>query len=116
MKRIERIINPQTEDPTTYHTRDLNLVAFLLVKGFKFSQTPDTPDTESDLVRFYFSRSKELSNTLDDYRNYRSSVDARSLFEKLRSIRALAFAVRKGMYEDPIKQNGENQNGEEKEK
>ncbi len=113
MKETVRTFHSEIPDSNEYFTHDINLTAFLLVRGFKFCRSPDKAEKERDLIRFYFSKSEALKEALCEYREHRTAVDALELFDQQRSVRTLAFSIKKGMYED---QTDKHERGNEKRK
>lgn len=69
---------------------DLSLVSFLLTTGHKFDKT----SVEGRSTVFHFQDSSRLEQSIIDFYNGRTSVDARSLFANLKCLKSLIFTGR----------------------
>ena len=75
-----------------FETQDLLLVTYLLVKQFK---TIRPPSILHRYVTFYFERTKEIEQAVQDFFNHTALCDPLVLLERYRSVKSQAWDAKK---------------------
>ncbi len=79
---------------STRHVTEINLVAYLRIKGFRET---DSPHFTRPVVSFYFEDTPELQKEIDAYYGKKVLVEPTAMAEALRLLRSQILDVKKNL-------------------